>query len=193
MQCRKCFAQPLKCSCISQSLCQLSGKPQEHNHFGKLWREGTTSTICFKLLGRLRELMAVPKEDFSSQFGDCSFRSCSDVSTGLAKQHRNVFAFLWAVPHKWFPCPTQVALQRALGSAGPLRPAVLSPAVVGHVGFDGVPAFPALADQALSTSGIVSDSLQGGETEEFCRTPKGEFSPGLQKRLLCFPLMIRLS
>lgn len=132
--------------------------------------------------------MAVPKQDFSSQFGDCSFRSCSDVSTGLAKQHRNVFAFLWAVPHNWFPCPTQVALQCALGSAGPLRRAV-----VGHVGFDGAPAFPALADQALSTSGVVSDSLQGGETEEFCRTPKGEFSPGLQKRLLCFPLMIRLS
>lgn len=98
-----------------------------------------------------------------------------------------MFASLWAVPHKWLPCPIQVALQCALGNAGPLRPAALSPAVVGHVGFAGDPAFPALADRARSASDVVSDSPQGGETEEFCRRPKAEFDPGLQKRPPCFP------
>lgn len=158
-----------------------------------LWRtleRRTTSTICFKLLGRLRELMAVPKEDFSSQFRDWRFRSCSDVTTGLAKHHRNVFAFLWTVPRKWLPCPIQVAFQCALGSAGPLRPAALSPAVLEHVGFAGDPVFPALADQAHSASEVVSDSLQGGETEEFCRRPKSEFDLGFT---VCFPSIIRLT
>lgn len=62
------------------------------------------------------------------------------------------------------------------------RPAALSPAVIRRLGFAGDPLFPALADQAHSASGIVGDSLQEGETEEFCRRHKGEFDPGLEKR-----------
>lgn len=59
---------------------------------------------------------------------------------------------------------------------------MLSPAVVGHLGFAGDPLFPALADQAHSASGIAGDALQAGETEEFCRRCRGEFDPGLEKR-----------
>lgn len=76
------------------------------------------------------------------------------------------------VPYKWlFSVPGAVQSQ---------RPATLSPEVVGYLGFAGDPTFPALADQAHSTSDVARDSLQGGETEEFCRRCKGEFDPGLQ-------------